>query len=615
MKRYIEINIDRYIPLFEGKKQASQMLKKRFHKEEIKEILNQFEKFDPSSPKNKYIEVLTKVWVGLLPKKDMDMDMIWDQLASFIQSLNSYGIKNKIKSIEERHLKVENLNKIKNIDDFLTAIEKVYGKKTKSMAKKGVKGLKKGKDYLEIKVEDKDTGVYIPFNNKSSIIIASNKVGYVTGEWCTAYAKNDEHWKTYIHRDEGILVYIVDYNEDDAGDLQSKEAFYYYAKTKKKSKFDRHDNVIEGTVRSSENEIDKFVLSHWDEIRKGYEAEAEEHFAKQRQEAKIIGNYLEKLLENDLGFKIKGDFIGGATYKSSGESKQIDISFTIEPYGEREAKFSMGLSHKQTDKIDRKRDILVNLSGTTNSVRSAFDSMLYAFCIDLLQLKTSENKDIKDYPKLGFLIKGWIHNYHNNFKKMFLDEKKAVEEFIDYVKKDGQEGMNHLKVLLKGKGEKWIKDIMEMLFEYKEAPTDTYDFKIDKKFNIKKVFFGFGYSPIFFGTKTEINKFWESELLEAVKYDYTQFTGGRDFITYSNVDNYIDYVFAENELGQDYDPETAYNDLMEKGFKSKDVLDPYKVTDAVLQRQVMEDWIVDDKKVYKTKSGLYFFRHNNKLNY
>jgi len=50
----------RYKPLYEGKKQAIQILQKYFG-ERTKEVISIFEKLDPTSPQNKYLEIFAKI--------------------------------------------------------------------------------------------------------------------------------------------------------------------------------------------------------------------------------------------------------------------------------------------------------------------------------------------------------------------------------------------------------------------------------------------------------------------------------------------------------------------------------------------------------------------------
>ena len=96
-----------------------------------------------------------------------------------------------------------------NIQDVLKATYELSKTgKEKAVKKSGIKGLEKGKDYLEFPTPSSNIKAYIPLNYEASRLIASTKVGPCEGKWCTAYQKTDEHWNEYST--QGIIfIYII----------------------------------------------------------------------------------------------------------------------------------------------------------------------------------------------------------------------------------------------------------------------------------------------------------------------------------------------------------------------------------------------------------------------
>lgn len=233
----------RYIQLFEGKKQANQILLK-IYGDKTKEIVNQLEKIDPTK-NNKYIELLAKFLKQKVKLNDLK------KLTSLITKAESKGFKIDI-------------SKTKSFEEFKNILEQESTKITKSSAKKGIEGLTKDKDYIEIPIKDKEDEIYIPLNYKASKIIASNRVGQCEGKWCTAYQKTDEYWIEYIKENEGILTYVIR-NNDKLFKINQKQAIYFHKNKKDIERFDANDNKINSV--SYEKEIKNYVYKNWDKIK------------------------------------------------------------------------------------------------------------------------------------------------------------------------------------------------------------------------------------------------------------------------------------------------------------------------------------------------------------
>lgn len=264
-----------YKPFFllEGKQQAIQILKKDVPPEDMNTVISDLSDIDPTSPQNKYLELLAKIYLPFraqlirksrVEEGEDDHDFIF----SFTDILvHKNDIKTKLADIEKRNLKL-NTKKITDIDSFIKEVKEVYSTVTKSKAKQGLVGLTKGKDYIQIPLSYEGIHAYIPLNYKASKVIASDRVGDCEGKWCTAYQKTDEHWNDYVSDRGGILVYLINPYEQDSSD--SKKAFYFYSNDVVEG-FDAEDEPISFYTGSATNkEIEKYVRSNWDEIRKAY---------------------------------------------------------------------------------------------------------------------------------------------------------------------------------------------------------------------------------------------------------------------------------------------------------------------------------------------------------
>jgi len=272
MIRYKKINIDIYQRLFEGKKQAMGRLLKFMDKSQATILIKELEKLDPTSPKNKYLEMLTRVYLEWIDTRiDIDEKSIREDLAKFKRIYKDDDIHKKLQSIEKRNLKLD-INKIFHMGLLITEVDKLFSIKTKSIAKAGMKELQKGKDYINIPLENKDVSAFIPLDYKINKIIASNKVGNFTAEWCTA-ENRPNHWNQYIHESGGILVYIVNYNPQKATDINNKQAMYFYRDTGKVEKFDSEDNTISKVL--GQGQIKKYVKANWSKIRNKLNKEIE----------------------------------------------------------------------------------------------------------------------------------------------------------------------------------------------------------------------------------------------------------------------------------------------------------------------------------------------------
>jgi hypothetical protein len=101
-------------------------------------------------------------------------------------------------------------NKKLTFSDFKSVLD--YRSKrsiSKGVKKQGIKGLKKNKDYIELKNISDSYNAYIPLSWEASRFIASKNIGGCEGKWCTAYQKDQQYWDEYV-LDKGVtLIYLI----------------------------------------------------------------------------------------------------------------------------------------------------------------------------------------------------------------------------------------------------------------------------------------------------------------------------------------------------------------------------------------------------------------------
>ena len=315
----------------EGKAQAIKILKKGLDSYEvsdkwIKILINAIEDLDPTKPKNKYLELFSKFFikhfdgdylVHLARAEEDDMDtslinkVIVKSMTSFNSQLQDDKITDKINSIEKRNLPI-NLSKIKDYKDFIKQLDSISSTLTKSSKKRGIQGLKLGKDYLQIPTPNKldtETMILVPLNYKASKIIASDYVGQCEGKWCTAYQKTDEYWESYIEENEGVLVYIVRGASSYIPDNELKMAIYFYNDFKASEGFDANDKPVQPRSIIYYKEIEVYVKAHEDMIREALAKNFKQVDPNQILQDGIMGGILTKVVNAvELGADVNKPF-------------------------------------------------------------------------------------------------------------------------------------------------------------------------------------------------------------------------------------------------------------------------------------------------------------------
>jgi len=149
-------------------------------------------------------------------------------------------------------------------DDFKAAIAyESKSSKKKAVKSKGIKGLAKGKDYIDVSYMFNNYYAYLPLNHKASKFIASKYIGTCTAKWCTA-ENNSRYWTAYVG--DGIrLMYLV--NSDEGADA-NKFAIAYLPDDIMNSYeiFDENDHVV--SAIPNENIIS--ILRRYDKDLKEY---------------------------------------------------------------------------------------------------------------------------------------------------------------------------------------------------------------------------------------------------------------------------------------------------------------------------------------------------------
>lgn len=122
-------------------------------------------------------------------------------------------------------------------EDFLEVMDpernRTWSQKRKLVKSSGIRGLRKGKDYVALRAPE-GIDAYIPLNYEASKLIACKDIGSGVGEWCTA--SDLDYWDDY-GRENIVLIYLLYSN--------TKEAIEYSRKDNKiDDVFDMEDEII-----------------------------------------------------------------------------------------------------------------------------------------------------------------------------------------------------------------------------------------------------------------------------------------------------------------------------------------------------------------------------------
>ncbi len=104
--------------------------------------------------------------------------------------------------------------KVKNMtmDDFYKIYNELTDskrKKVKAVKLKGLGGLKKNKDYVEVKTKTKSHKSVIPLTWTASKLIASKNIGDCEGAWCISYQKDRMYWEDYVLTKGQVPVMVI----------------------------------------------------------------------------------------------------------------------------------------------------------------------------------------------------------------------------------------------------------------------------------------------------------------------------------------------------------------------------------------------------------------------
>jgi hypothetical protein len=156
-------------------------------------------------------------------------------------------------------------NKKLTFSDFKSVLD--YRSKrsiSKGVKKQGIKGLKKNKDYIELKNVSKNYNAYIPLTYEASKLIASKDIGGCEGRWCTAYQKTKGYWTDYVIARHITLIYLI------GTDTKYAVAIYPDAHGMYEI-FDSDDSHIDDIPDLNINKLNnKKMLKLYDEIQKKY---------------------------------------------------------------------------------------------------------------------------------------------------------------------------------------------------------------------------------------------------------------------------------------------------------------------------------------------------------
>ena len=93
--------------------------------------------------------------------------------------------------------------------DIAKELSDTKRQKKKAVKLKGLGGLKKNKDYVEVKTKSKSHKSVIPLTWTASKLIASKNIGDCEGAWCIAYQKDRMYWEDYVLTRGQVPVMVI----------------------------------------------------------------------------------------------------------------------------------------------------------------------------------------------------------------------------------------------------------------------------------------------------------------------------------------------------------------------------------------------------------------------
>jgi hypothetical protein len=180
-------------------------------------------------------------------------------------------------------------------DDFKKVLSTVSKSgQMKDVKVKGIDGLRKGKDYLDFPLNQKDVKGYIPLNHRSSAAIGSKNIGACDTKWCTAMSNTDKHWESEVMNTNAMLLYLLYpdtkyavlmypqnksyeiYNANDdkvkslpgidiENDILSRPEIFDRARSVVKTPMHKRENIVKG-LRSDDLSVVKQLIPSGSEI-------------------------------------------------------------------------------------------------------------------------------------------------------------------------------------------------------------------------------------------------------------------------------------------------------------------------------------------------------------
>jgi len=184
-------NIREKVKILEGKKQAFDILKSKYDKDDIDNILYQLSFYDPTTPQNKYLEVLATVFL----KERTTLD-------NFIADYRKLKMNSLFDSFANRKLQIK-LSDIKGLYSLKDILIEALQDSASKLSLPTLNGLKEGKDYLTV-YEDEEIIAIAPTHRDASITMVGNPTN---NHWCTAFV-NKNLWNQYVYEQGSRLIYV-----------------------------------------------------------------------------------------------------------------------------------------------------------------------------------------------------------------------------------------------------------------------------------------------------------------------------------------------------------------------------------------------------------------------
>ena len=330
--------------------------------------------------------------------------------------------------------------KVKNMtmDDFYKIYNELTDskrKKVKAVKLKGLGGLKKNKDYVEVKTKSRTHKTVIPLTWTASKLIASKNIGDCEGAWCIAYQKDRGYWESYVLKKGQVPVMVIGGGSKwTVMVLKGNRMFHVWDETDNTSNNSRPyiNKEVIPDFDIKKNLMTPKLFKLYDEIRKDFYGIDE--LNPNKLDPNVVNDYAH--LAGDL--ELYADRLSEADKEFDEEFDRI-LEDTIDEYKEK-------LDEAKDDAV---KDALSRENEYTKAFKHRIDSMEVALIAEPAGTGTNKYNEptwrINDVDYTKQEIEGYIDTYREEFNKVkqhvepnyaIYDDIKKVYDAVKRMKDD-----------------------------------------------------------------------------------------------------------------------------------------------------------------------------------